>query len=101
MNTFPTCTTCRFMAAERDDGLTFWDEDEERSTKHHSCVRIIHGNGDAKYDKGYDGLSVEPALVTDGSGYAARLIVLPSFGCVLHEPRTTAAPPVPGGKVEP
>jgi len=27
------------------------------------------------------------AVVTDGSGYAARLCVLPTFGCNLHEPR--------------
>lgn len=80
-----TCSTCRFMAAER--GLEFFEDDgSERVTGHRSCVRIIHGNGEAKYDRGFERLAPEPALVTDGSGYAARLIVLPTFGCTLHEP---------------
>jgi len=73
------------MAAPR--GLEFYEDNgAEFITGHRSCVRIIHGNGDAKYDRGFAGLAPEPALVTDGSGYAARLIVLPTFGCTLHEP---------------
>lgn len=73
-----TCATCRFMAAERD-----------YRAEHHSCVRIIHGNG---YGEREDGRHVdpakEPAYVVDGSGYAARLCVLPTFGCVLHEAKS-------------
>ena len=32
-------------------------------------------------------LATDAAVVTDGSGYAARLRVLPTFGCTLHEPK--------------
>lgn len=83
------CGTCRFMAETRD-GIDFYEyEDEtgteEKTTEHHSCVRIIHGNGNLKYE-GFNRIAPEPAIVTDGSGYAARLLVLPTFGCVLHEP---------------
>lgn len=88
-----TCATCRFMAADRygfDGG----------PQSHNTCVRIIHGNGRMDHPKPADGTTygewrekqkeiprrrVEPAAVLDGSGYAARLVVLPTFGCVLHE----------------
>jgi len=56
-------------------------------TEHRTCARIIHGNSHAKIDDDQR-VKTEPALVTDGSGYAARLVVLPTFGCVLHEERT-------------
>jgi hypothetical protein len=50
---------------------------------HRTCTRIIHGNSwDAP-----DDADKQLALVTDGSGFAARLIVLPTFGCLLHEER--------------
>lgn len=67
-----TCATCRFMAAKREKYV--WDDE----TDHRSCVRIKHGNGgEASPD--------ESAVVVDGSGYTARLLVLPTFGCALHE----------------
>jgi hypothetical protein len=75
-----TCASCRFFAAPRP--LTNYMADPEEESAHHSCVRIIHGNGDAQRESS---TQTEPALVVDGSGYAARLIVLPTFGCVLHE----------------
>lgn len=69
-----TCDTCRFAAAPRYP-----------DTQYRSCVRILHGNGGD-----HDHLELHPdreqrAIVVDGSGYAARLLVLPTFGCVLHE----------------
>lgn len=52
-----------------------------------SDTKIIHGN---RYISEF-GEAVkrfaEPAVVTDGSGFAARLMVLPTFGCALHEPK--------------
>lgn len=66
--------------ARSSRGLYVFGDDDE--TMHHTCARIIHGNGDAQ---GNPATRNEPALVVDGSGFAARLIVLPSFGCVLHE----------------
>ncbi len=76
------CETCKFMAAPR--GLIQYGDDGSEGvvSKHRSCARIIHGNGDARNSP--ETLD-EPAIVTDGSGYAARLLVLPTFGCVLHE----------------
>lgn len=70
-----TCSTCRFMAAERDDLV---------QSGHRTCVRIVHGNG-CMTDKKKLNVVNQPAAVVDGSGYAARLVVLPTFGCVLHE----------------
>lgn len=88
------CESCRFFLAldeESNDGdgyiygaaVTFWDSENERSesSKHGTCVRIIHGNKDSRNESAIH----EPAVVTDGSGYAAALRVLPSFGCVLWE----------------
>ena len=66
------CATCRFMAAPR------WDNEW------HSCVRILHGNGSEHGSLDYNPQK-ELAIVVDGSGYAARLKVQPTFGCVLHE----------------
>lgn len=80
------CETCRFMAEPRGRDFIGDEGQEDRSTEHRSCVRILHGNGDLQFEP-YEKSAREPALVVDGSGYAARLIVLPSFGCTLHEPR--------------
>jgi len=63
------CSTCKYMAAKRDETYEMY-----------TCVRIIHGNKD-----GNDITDKTMAAVLDGSGYSARLVVLPSFGCVLHE----------------
>lgn len=89
-----TCATCRFFGAQ--DGVEIWDDDYEGSfgkgdtheTDHHPCARIIHGNGSGVGRSSFAHVNKEPAIVTDGSGYAARLRVLPSFGCTLHEERT-------------
>lgn len=85
-----TCATCRFFGARAPLAHFSGFPDDRpddflgRESEHHYCARIIHGNA------GGLGPTVlqEPAVVTDGSGYAARLRVLPSFGCVLHEERT-------------
>lgn len=85
-----TCATCRFMAEPRGLEIFGETEAEDTVTEHRSCVRVIHGNGDSRHEA-MSKSAREPALVIDGSGYAARLIVLPTFGCVLHE----AKPPPP------
>jgi hypothetical protein len=79
------CKTCRFMAAPRDGYESFAVEETEQ---HGTCTRIIHGNP-AAVER--DWVLTAPAVVTDGSGYAARLKVLPSFGCVLHETKGVTA----------
>ena len=79
----PTCGTCRFFG--HNSGDSYFDDDgrgDEVTLEHNRCARIIHGNANyAALRKS----AKEPAYVSDGSGYAARLNVLPTFGCVLHE----------------
>lgn len=85
----PTCSTCRFFGVRM--GIDAWDDDYVtsfgsggmRETEHHACARIIHGND----GRPFPAIKDEPAIVTDRSGYAARLRVLPTFGCALHEER--------------
>jgi len=62
----------------------FWDPaaEERVETQHQTCARIVHGNGGDS-----PGVAHELAVVVDGSGYAARLCVLPTFGCALWEPK--------------
>ena len=78
-----TCSTCRFFGAKAY--IEAWDEDADDYVKvpFHRCARIIHGNDGKRAHV----LRKENAVVTDGSGYAARLCVLPTFGCNLHEPK--------------
>lgn len=82
------CETCRFMAADRG-GLLLYDPktDDWEPSNYHTCVRVIHGNAEPFRTEAPD----VPALVVDGSGYAARLVVLPTFGCVLHEAKETGS----------
>lgn len=97
----PTCASCRFFGTRA--GVEVWDDDfdlgdgygpgEMRETDHHYCARIIHGNG---HGNRFHTVSTEPAVVTDGSGYAARLRVLASFGCLLHEAATPTPDPASG-----
>lgn len=77
-----TCASCKFFGSEMSLNGFDYETDVELETGHHACARIIHGNsGDDPMSK----VAKELAVVTDGSGYAARLRVLSSFGCVLHE----------------
>lgn len=80
------CGTCRFFGPENGIYLSYegGPDDGPAITAHHACVRIIHGNGSRAST-----VATELAAVTDGSGYAAKLNVLPDFGCVLHEPKGT------------
>ncbi len=78
------CATCKYMAPPRDiPALTYYDSDTdtEYNSEHTTCTRILHGNGYTDQKRSI----TELACVLDGSGYAARLVVLPDFGCVLHE----------------
>jgi len=75
------CATCKFFGTQM--GVESWDDDADDmiATGHHACARVIHGNG----HRNKKSAANELAVVTDGSGYAARLQVMPAFGCVLHE----------------
>lgn len=78
-----TCATCKYMAAPRSASIYWFDDyDQDGESEHASCARIIHGNVDSCASRK---AAKELAVVTDGSGYAAMLCVLPNFGCVLHE----------------
>lgn len=82
MSETKTCATCRFLG-DADPVARYSDEEPfEEFSEHRRCVRIIHGNRNMRPS---NEVFAEPAVVTDGSGYAASLCVLPTFGCVLHE----------------
>lgn len=85
----PTCRTCRFLLGPSP--IELWDDeaDDVVETGHHACARIIHGN---RTCAGANAVAARKsaACVVDGSGYAARLVVLPDeFGCALWEMRET------------
>jgi hypothetical protein len=74
-----TCATCRFQGTQTRDR---YDEDgNEIPLPHRNCLRIIHGNKDET------DTATWAAMVCDGSGYAASLWTLPTFGCSLWERR--------------
>jgi hypothetical protein len=84
-----TCSTCRFLGASAEFRPAYREDegdDEPSPSEHRRCARVIHGNDYG--DRLERGAEHEPALVTDGSGYSARLIVLPTFGCTLHEEKS-------------
>lgn len=90
------CATCRFFGSPAPLSWTIWDENPQNAhfdenyqdgeSEHRLCARVQHGNGGSGREQ--KALATDLAVVTDGSGYAARLRVLPTFGCVLHEEAT-------------
>jgi hypothetical protein len=93
MKNKPSCATCRFWNRNgRNDEHMNWDSDanggegESVVTAHRRCLRILHGNAGMTKDEA--AAARDLALVTDGSGYAAALRTLPTFGCVLWERMT-------------
>lgn len=67
------CGTCMYFG----DVVDVVDEDgEDYETKYHQCDKVQMYDHDSKQDG-------ESALVKDGSGYFAALIVDSDFGCVL------------------
>lgn len=81
------CANCRFIGKE--DPRTHYGDIAadggygEVESKHRRCVRILHGNS----EHGPSALT-ELAFVVDGSGYAATLVVLPTFSCALWEAKS-------------
>ena len=79
------------MAAPREyegSARSYSDDEESTANVGGTCTRIIHANGSWEAPSGSDPAlwgSKQPAVVLDGSGYAARLVVLPHFGCTLWE----------------
>jgi hypothetical protein len=82
-----TCDSCKHFG--EPDPLHAWveleDDDEERASGHHECLRVLHGNAGGR--ETFERFE-QPAVVVDGSGYVARLRVLPTFGCVLWESKS-------------
>ncbi len=59
----------------------------DKDLPHHRCVRIIHELG-LRYvtgDATPEADASTQAFLNDGSGYAAALHTLPTFGCTLWE----------------
>lgn len=90
------CRDCKYKAAAR--GVTGYhggydDYGVSVDDAWSSCVKILHGNiliDDPKVPdvtiNQYDDTALK-AVVVDGSGYAARLLVKDDFGCALWEAR--------------
>lgn len=84
------CATCRFRGTEKQ---MYDDAGERRGVALYPCFAIEHtGRADTGEDGTIDVATVvdsfeKKAVVVDGSGYAAQLLVRDDFGCVLHEPK--------------
>lgn len=85
-----TCATCKFLGDAAPLERFLDEEPWEQRSGHRRCARVIHGNAGAANNETF----AQPAVVTDGSGYAASLRVLPTFGCALHEPAGAVRFPV-------
>lgn len=81
------CATCRFRGDEKkvtDAAFV------EHGLGYYACFAVEHaGRGaiDALVDEDVvQAQMTKRAVVVDGSGYAAQLLVRADFGCILHEP---------------
>lgn len=77
-----TCAECRFWGTQKRE---FWREgaDDYVQLPQRNCLKIIHGNGSPA-----SAAETTPAYVADGSGYAATLFTLATFGCSLFETKS-------------
>jgi hypothetical protein len=95
-----TCMTCAYWNANGISAFSNYGEeegDEDVESMHRRCLRILHGNSGSVP---FDTIEHAPALVTDGSGYAASLYTLPTFVCALWEEFSStggAGPAPPSG----
>lgn len=82
------CANCRFWS--QANTIEGWDSDPVEGDAssvelpHGKCFAIIHGNA-----SGVSNLSKTPAMVCDGSGYAATFWTLPTFSCALWVEKRT------------
>ena len=74
-----TCSTCLCWGSRQPTLLD--DEGADVRSEHRGCVRIIHGNGYAP-DGSMAGKLATPAMMFDGSGYAATLYTLPTLSLI-------------------
>ena len=79
----PTCNDCKFWNRKGDPHIAYVEENDYAGVDmpQRKCLNIIHGNS-------YEGakeMATAPAAVLDGSGYAASLWTLPTFGCNAFE----------------
>ena len=84
------CKTCKHWVLETHDGWGVALEEAGECTK----ARQIWDVTEVKEpENGADYRVLLPehaailAVVEDGSGYSARLVTMPDFGCVQHEPK--------------
>jgi hypothetical protein len=82
------CADCRFWNRKGDpwerrarEGETEDEWGYRVPTKKQKCLRVLHANGSREGEADDD-----PAIVTDGSGYAAAFWTEPTFGCTSFEP---------------
>lgn len=79
------CKTCRFWAVNGGTRESYDEEGMGTELPHRKCLKVIHGN---YYASDTEKATAEtPAMVCDGSGYAASFWTLPNFGCTAWEKR--------------
>ena len=80
------CADCRFWNRNGEPWQTTAVEENDweplRSDKQ-KCLNVLHAN---LYGAAAETAVAAPAIVTDGSGYAASFWTSPGFGCTSFEP---------------
>jgi hypothetical protein len=79
------CEACRFWNRNGDpwEASGIEPDYERRPTDKQKCLNVLHANlSSDSEDVGFKA----PAIVTDGSGYAASFWTAPGFGCTSFEP---------------
>lgn len=84
----PRCASCRFWNRNGEPYSYTGNEAqnyEQMPTTKQKCLNVLHANNGH-----YDNVAAHqrPALVTDGSGYAASFWTAPEFGCTSFEAAT-------------
>ena len=78
------CQNCKYCGSEKIN--TYYDTQLQKvmdaPSGFFACHRIEHGNQDSETIKNDPTVL---AVVIDGSGYSAQLLVRPDFGCCLFE----------------
>jgi len=83
------CATCRFFGEPaplygKGRQVDDFHEEGDTVTTHHHCTLMMHANSGVLEIWRVAEL---PAVLSTSGGHTVQLRVLPTFGCVLHEPR--------------
>lgn len=82
-----SCSACKFWNRNGEPYSyhgTEEDDPDEIVTDKQKCLRVVHSNSNSRTRSD---TRTDPAIVTDGSGYAASFWTEPSFACSSFERR--------------